>query len=84
MEPLNSTINDLADFINNIEPLEPVTDAQELTYEDDLTLWEGHLTKHYGPIGSSTRDEYEQGRLEFFKTIETDGDLEFVIPENLD
>jgi hypothetical protein len=30
------------------------------------------------------RDEYEQGRLEFFKTIETNGDLEFVIPENLD
>ena len=60
MEPLNSTINDLVGFINSIEPLEPVNDVQELTHVEELTSWEEHLTKHYGPIGSPDRNEYEK------------------------
>jgi hypothetical protein len=69
-------------FSSSIEIAVPHEPAPN--WGENITTFEEHLNEHYGPIGSPTRDEYEQGRLEFFKTIETNGDLEFVIPENLD
>lgn len=75
------TVEEMTEFLEKqiAVPHEPAPD-----WGENITTFEEHLNEHYGPVGSPTRDEYEQGRLEFFKTIETDEYLEFVIPENLD
>lgn len=67
------TVEEMTKFLENVQlstskeiavPHEPALD-----WRKGVTTFEEHLERHYGPVGTERRDEYERGLKNFMESI---------------